>query len=291
MNKLLHSSRHKSLGGILLGGLLAVGLFLAGLVTLWYGNALNGDFKVCRLPIMIAQRTNEVAQRDGRHVILPFGVELRAVRVYESCPPMALLESENWRAVADYRPLAVPGATEMIGTYLVEVDSLIMDALPAGDSFRQFRRKGAMPAAYVRVTDTGSNKFYQGWIYTGQTTQLPQNLPLAGTDVLTLCQPAVEHFEADVVLHRNNGTRDTLQLKSLEPVRRGRFKFCLADFDREQGKWADNCLIEIDPIPSPWTILLGFCLLIGGIRYFVKMLRYMQERKIRRRMLGRPVTQ
>lgn len=280
--------KRRTLASILLNGVIAVLIFVAGLFVLERGKALNGDTKVCRLDIAIGQRTNEVVQRDGEHVILPFGVELAKLQIEESNPPLVLLDAATWRAKEEYRPTARSGSVEILGPYRVEVDTVIMYAVPVGEGFGYVRKKGAMPAAYVRVTRVADETLYQGWIYTGLAAVSPQNLQLADGDVLTLAQPVVDRFTADISLHYTNGTQDTLHLVSLEPQRRKNYRFCLADFDREQGRWADSCLIEIERFPSLWLIVLGYVLLIAGIRGFVRMLRFLQERKVRRRMLGRP---
>ena len=279
--------KRRTLASILLNGVLAVLIFMAGLFVLWQGKALNGDTKVCRLDITVGQSTNEVVQRDGEHVILPFGVMLENLKIEEGNPPLALLDATTWRMKEEYRPEARTGAVEILGPYRVEIDTVIMYAVPVGDGFTYVRKQGAMPAAYVRVTRVADETQYQGWIYTGLAAISPQNLPLAGDDVLTLASPAVDRFTADISLHFTNGTQDTLHLVSLEPQRKKHYRFCLADFDREQGRWADNCLIEIERFPSLWLIVLGYVLLIAGIRGFVRMLRFLQERKVRRRMLGR----
>lgn len=275
----------RTLASILLGMLLSVLLFLAGLCVLWIGNVITGDFKVCQLPLSVGERTNEVVQRDGTHVILPFGVSLDKVLVTEQPPCMTILESANWRMAESDRPAAENATTVHIGDWRITVDSLFMNAVPVKDGFVSRRRMGAMPAAYVRVENEETHAAARGWIFTGYAAVEARNLPLGDNLVLALCKPEVDNYYADVTMFRNNGTRKQIHLTALEPHREGRFKFCLADFDREQGKWADNCMIEIEMIPSPWKIVLGFVLLVLGIRGFVRSLRFLRMRQIRRRTL------
>lgn len=280
-----HTDKRRTLASILLGALLSVVLFLAGLCVSWLVDVINGDFKVCQLSLSVGERTNEVVQRDGKHVILPFGVALDKVEVVEKVPCLTLLENENWRMVEPDRPAAENGTTVHIGEWSVSVDSLFMNALPIPGGYVSRRRPGAMPAAYVRVENNNDHATYQGWIFTGLDAVKPVNLPLSGHLVLSLCKPEVDNFYAQITMFRNNGTRKQFRLAALEPHREGRYKFCLADFDRRQGKWADNCMIEIEMIPSPWMIVLGFVLLVLGIRGFVRSLRFLRMRQIRRRTL------
>lgn len=254
-----------------------LGLFVA----LLFGLIASADLQKYRMQVYTdAEYPEWRAQNEETHQQedLPIALDLLAFRMTEH-PPKLMLINRLGNALPLGRPEHIlleklPVSAELDGWHIEALEHLPYSAAVVTDSavtFKEWRSRGAVHAAYVRVTHPLElPKGKEGWISAGSYLMPYRGLPLTDSLTLVMAEPEAKQYQSIVKLYAENRDVDSATIEVNKPLRYRDWYIYQLSYDVDEGRWSK--MSEFSLVRDPWLggVYLGIgMLLLGALMLFL----------------------
>ncbi len=202
---------------------------------------------------------------------VPFKLKLKKFIMKEYVPKLVIVESKNSK-IFDQRdkvPYHVDtNQTAKLMHWEVKVEKYIENALyDSINGVYSTEKKGAFPAAYVKVFNTQTSDTLEAWITSGNYLTYRKSLKLNDKYFLAMLTPEAKKYKSDIFVYNSNGEMEERSVEVNKPIKVEGWNLYQTGYNDKMGKWSDYSLVEA--IHDPWlpVVYIGIFMLIAGSLY------------------------
>ena len=208
---------------------------------------------------------------------LPVAIKLNDFYMEEYPPKLVVIDRNAGEVQPETKPaffhINEKRRTQQIGKWEITLEEYIHDAVRNSDStYHEVRMPGASPASRVKALNTETNEIKNGWVSSGNISQLYMVLNLDSAYCVAMTQPEPKRFVSDIEAFSEDGKKAHALLEVNKPLKLGSWMLYQYGYDNDAGKLSTYSSIEL--VYDPWIMpvyigiimfMLGsFCMLWAG---------------------------
>ena len=237
-------------------------------LTLFAASLGAGDMQ--RIVIDINSHEPVYAGINQRNeVIHDLGIAIKLKEFYiEEYPPKAyIIDAQTGDILNEQLIYIEKDSKQDILNWKIQVTEYYEYAISNDGKFFPIYDIGAVPAAYLKVTNYKTDSIYESWISSGSFRFPPSFLELNDTTLLVMGEPEPKKYSSDIIIYSKTGNVYEARIEVNKPVSIDGWKIYLLDYNHDLGKWSDTNKVEL--IKDPWlpVVYTGIILLVIGAIY------------------------
>ena len=241
-------------------------------ITIAAGYLGSGDLEKRTMQLMEGHAAmNMVMDRKAQAIdTLPFATRLIDFSIEDYNPKMAVLDAKTGDVIlgeGQSMPVIEEGMQLTLLDWDVEVLEFLPDAKFTENGYEPWDSIGSAPAARVRVQETGTEDFHEGWISCGSFMTMFNHMPIDANHYLAMTFPEPQKFASDIIIEDPELGEIEVRLEVNKPFKHRGWKLYQQSYDERMGKWSQVSIIEC--VRDPWlpVVYLGIFMLLAGSAY------------------------
>ena len=246
--------------------------FLLNHTGLWLviiaGGLGSSDLMRLQIELYEGSLFTNLAHDQANQYRLPFSLKLNDFVLEEYPPRIVFAEARTFQIISDRNKTfihAEPGIRFPFKEFIVQVDTVLMHALPEQGRMTAVASKEGVPACHITVFRSAAVAA-QGWIACGSRSMHPAILPLNDELMVALLDPEPRKFRSSLVIATEQDTIPAL-LEVNKPVKIKGWKLYQMGYNQAEGR--DSQLSIIEAVNDPWLpiVYTGIFMLLAGAVY------------------------
>lgn len=206
---------------------------------------------------------------NGDILDLPVAIELIDFRMDYYPPSLAIIDRATGAVQPGNRPqyfsIDEKRPEGRLNAMEIFLEDYIHNAVRDSDStYREINMPGASPAARVKVHNPETGHYWQGWVCSGNMSQLFMTLNLEDNMALVMLKPEPKEYISEVNVYTEDGKSRHAIIEVNKPLKMGGWMLYQYDYDKDAGKLSAYSSIEL--VYDPWIIpvYVGIIMLMIG---------------------------
>ncbi len=200
---------------------------------------------------------------------LPIAIELNDFYMEEYPPKLTVINRETGAVQPENKPgyfqIEEKQQKGNLGGWDIVLKEYIHSAVRNSDStYREVHMPGSSPAARIKAFNPQTGTHAEGWVCSGNMSQLYKVLSLDDQYCIAMTRPEPKRFVSDVNVFSEDGHQGHALLEVNKPYKLGHWMLYQYGYDNEAGNLSTYSSIEL--VYDPWVVpvYVGIVLLALG---------------------------
>lgn len=259
-----------------------IGFFLnhAGLwIVVLAGGLGSSDLSRLQIELYEGNSFTHFAHDQSNLYRLPFSLKLTDFVLEEYPPRIAFADARTFHFLSDKNRTfihAEPGIQFSFKDFVVQVDTVFMQALPGKGRMIAVTSKEGVPACHIKVFRSAAI-VAQGWIACGSRSMHSAVLPLNDELMVVLLDPEPRKYQSSLKIATEHDTISAV-LEVNKPIKIKGWQLYQMGYNQTEGKNSQLSIIEA--VNDPWLpiVYTGIFMLLAGAVYLFWLGRWKKNK-------------
>lgn len=206
---------------------------------------------------------------NGDVLELPIAIQLNDFDMEVYTPKLAIIDRETGvpqpENKPDYYQIDLKRPESTLFNWDIIVKDYIHDAIRNSDStYQEVHMPGASPAALITTKNKLTGEEIQGWVCSGNSSQLYMVLPLDSQYCVVMTQPEPKRFLSDINIFTKDEQNAHTILEVNKPYKMGDWTIYQYGYDNQAGRMSTYSSMELVYDPWLYPVYAGIILLSAG---------------------------
>ncbi len=239
-------------------------------IIIFSAGLASSDLQRYQIPVYEGQTVWYGYNAKGEYRVFPFKIHLNDFRIDEFPAKLAIVHINSDQIDTKIKgnlTLIEKGLELKLLHYNVKVLEYYPMAMEVGDtSYISSQDSLSGQAALLEITDTKSNRTYQGWISSGSPA-FKASFVQIGDYYFAMTLPQPKRFSSWVSIYLSNNNTKHFHIEVNKPVHVEGWKLYQIGYDENMGRYSKLSILEA--VRDPWlpVVYTGIALLVLGTFY------------------------